>query len=125
MDTTKTPAAVHPLLEGTTPGEWFMPEMSGPYNVPGTTASGKGDWCYYVNSKEAHEFCPASAHGPSAEEAEANAKLIAAAPTLAAEHAKMRAALEEIIYQAEEGMPITDVSPCIVRASKLLASLTT
>ncbi len=56
--------------------------MAGPYHVPGTTASGKGDWCYYINSKKAHEFCPASAHGPSAEEAEANARLIAAAPEL-------------------------------------------
>ena len=56
--------------------------MAGPYHLPGTTASGKGDWCYYINSKKAHEFCPASAHGPSAEEAEANARLIAAAPEL-------------------------------------------
>jgi hypothetical protein len=65
-----------------TPGPWFLPSMAGPYHVPGTTASGKGDWCYYINSKKAHEFCPASAHGPSAEEAEANARLIAAAPEL-------------------------------------------
>lgn len=64
-----------------TPGDWFLPQMAGPYNVPGTTASGKGDWCYYVNSKEAHERCPASAHGASAEEARVNAELIADAGT--------------------------------------------
>ncbi len=50
------------------------------------------------------------------------------ASNLGKENAKLRSerdelvgALDEIVYQADEGMPIIDVSPCIVKASKLLA----
>lgn len=40
---------------------------------------------------------------------------------LRAERDEALGALTEVVYQADEGMPMTDVSPCIVRASKLLS----
>lgn len=64
-----------------TPGEWFIPTMGGPYHVPGTTASGEGDWCYYINSRTEQRFGPSSTHGNTAEEAKANAVLVADAGT--------------------------------------------
>jgi hypothetical protein len=38
-----------------------------------------------------------------------------------AELHRLRSMLSEIVDQADEGMPIADVSPCIVKASKYLS----
>ena len=101
MSTTKD-KAVHPLLEGTTEGPWKVGHF--------------GD----VRSSDGYNSL-ATVNSYFGLPATANAKLIASAPLLAEQNQRLMDALEEIIYQADEGMPISDVSPCIVKASKLLA----
>lgn len=48
-------------------------------------------------------------------------ELLAQVTKLRSERDELVGALSEVVYQADEGMPIIDVSPCIVKASKLLA----
>lgn len=115
MSDTKTPA-VHPLLEGTTSGPWRISTAN-----PLAINSDQGEGSVGI----ATTYWGADGIFPLLPEAKANANLIAMAPILAAENARLRAALEEIIYQADEGMPISDIHQCIVVAREVLASLTT
>ena len=72
METKTTP--VHPLLLGTTPGPWKAARHSGYHGI--------------TNEKDGsvHTVVP-MVYGDGDDEAEANAKLIAQAPSLAAENA--------------------------------------
>lgn len=109
MSDTKTPAPVHPLLVGTTPGPWISTQVTdslGPmvgtyeiYNRP----FGMGVIGWALTAKDADLF--------------------AAAPTLAAENARLRAALEALVrHVTESHMCYPD---CVENAREVLASLTT
>lgn len=119
MSDTKTPAPVHPLLVGTTPGPWISTQVTdslGPmvgtyeiYNRP----FGMGVIGWALTAKDADLF--------------------AAAPTLAAENARLRAALEALVKAHEWAVENQD-SPVSVSinyghvasdAREVLASLTT
>ena len=122
MSDTKTPAPVHPLRSqadvfGRKPAEtWTELEQActETFNGGHHTDEAKGIFDHgmgTVFNLLRAEFPPIG--------------VCKSAPTLAAENARLRAALEEIIYQADEGMPISDIHQCIVVAREVLASLTT
>ena len=114
MSDTKTPAPVHPLLEGTTPGPWRISTAN-----PLAINSDQGEESVGI----ATTHCDMDGVFPRRNEAEANAKLIAMAPTLAAENARLRAALEALVqHSTESHMCYPD---CVENAREVLASLTT
>lgn len=109
MSDTKTPLPVHPLLEGTTPGPWTYALGSGLYEQR-----------YVIDSEPGRAIACCAGFEPRNK---ANANLIAMAPTLAAENARLRAALEALVrHTTESHMCYPD---CVENASKVLASLTT
>lgn len=79
MSDTKTPLPVHPLLEGTTPGPWKVVTAWDDYMVEGPNGE------EIIWQSGSHDT-------PTISKADAN--LIAMAPTLAAENARLRAVLE-------------------------------
>jgi hypothetical protein len=124
MSDTKTPAPVHPLLEGTTPGPWRISTAN-----PLAINSDQGEESVGI----ATTHCDMDGVFPRRNEAEANAKLIAMAPTLAAENARLRDVLEALVKSHEWAIanPDSPVSANInyghvaTDAREVLASLTT
>ncbi len=111
MSDTKTPAPVHPLLEGTTPGPWIVRLNK---HDECEVHSESGEWIAAVPHQCVSALVPIQ---------EANANLIAMAPTLAAENARLRAALEALVqHSTESHMCYPD---CVENAREVLASLTT
>jgi hypothetical protein len=114
MNDTKTSAPVHPLLEGTPNGPWKLD--AGQERCPATD---EYEVWVRVVTQSGQLICDVTLE----EDSEAIATLIAMAPTLAAENARLRAALEALVrHTTESHMCYPD---CVENASKVLASLTT
>ena len=85
MSDTKTPARVHPLLEGTPDGPWKLD--AGQERCPATD---EYEVWVRVVTQSGQLICDVTLE----EDSGATATLIAMAPTLAAENARLRAAME-------------------------------
>lgn len=124
MDTTNT-QAVHPLLEGTTPEPW-----SWRHGDDLRTLHNKGEYQYGAQVLRIGSDVDGA---PELVMSEPDRELIAAAPTLASENAKMRAALEKLVRINEEhneaiakvmGKPLGWKDDYLNEAREVLASLT-
>ena len=140
MSTTKD-KAVHPLLEGTTPGPWEVIDREAQANgFSGTVAeyheAHKAESFYLGCGMESFTIISTSEHREVADPRatyngnrdvameRANAKLIAASPLLAAENQKMRAALELLPLDAfREGGEGADAADFPDNASHFIAAM--